>query len=358
MTMEKKKNIGTLLLEFGKISNADLEEGLKRQKEFGLRLGETLIKLGKVTLDDIEWILSKQFDIPLVMVDNFNLDHELISKFPRELLLKNRILPLFETEDEIAVATDDPLNTEVFETLKHISGKKIKLSSGNGEKIENILKRFQKKESDAPLADSLGNIIKKLHGTSFYRLDFHLYDHQCEINIFGSGILKKIATLDIIKKENIFHAFDSLNIPFLYDEYSSGEKKTFLSFYPITNRIGNFKLPAIIGMFGLLVPENVTFADIQVKGAPNIYSSSTPISGYPFICTKNTTMNFDKNIFMVDSSPENFNDFYVNILVPKKCRACMGRGCEKCNSLGFAAFEKIEGVFSSLELKQILKEQD
>ncbi len=352
--MDKKKNIGTLLVEFGKITNADLEEGLKLQKEFGLRLGETLIKLGKVTRDDIEWILSKQFDIPFVIVENFDLDPELLRKFPRELLSANTILPLYETEDDIAIATDDPLNAGVFETLKRLSGKKIRLSSGNGEKIESILKRFYKKERDTPLADSIGNIIEKLSETPFYRLDFNLNEHRCEINIFGYGILKNMAVLDILKKEHIFEAFGFLNIPFLYNEFSSGENRTFLSIYPVTNRTGNLKLPAIIGMFGLCVPDDVTFTDIQVRGVPNLYTSNTPIRGYPFLSIKDNNLNFDKGIFMIDSIPEHFDDYYVNILIPQKCEACTGAGCEKCNGLGFITKERVEGVFSSGELRKML----
>ncbi len=48
--MDKKKHkFGSLLLKYGLISFEDLEESLKTQKETGLKLGETLIKLGKIT---------------------------------------------------------------------------------------------------------------------------------------------------------------------------------------------------------------------------------------------------------------------------------------------------------------------
>ena len=63
------------------------------QKEFGLRLGETLIKLGKVTKAEIEWVISKQLDIPHIMVEQIELDPVLIGKFPKDLLLDNKILP-------------------------------------------------------------------------------------------------------------------------------------------------------------------------------------------------------------------------------------------------------------------------
>ena len=58
------KDIGTLLLEYGLIVEKDLSEGVKLQKETGLRLGEALVQLGKVSMEDIDWVLSKQLDIP------------------------------------------------------------------------------------------------------------------------------------------------------------------------------------------------------------------------------------------------------------------------------------------------------
>jgi hypothetical protein len=79
--LDKKKNIGELLIEYGKITRDDLEEGLRLQKELNLRIDEILIKLGKVTKNDIEWVLSKQPDIPFVIVENINLDPKLIGKF-------------------------------------------------------------------------------------------------------------------------------------------------------------------------------------------------------------------------------------------------------------------------------------
>jgi Tfp pilus assembly pilus retraction ATPase PilT len=74
--MEKKKSIGDLLIELGKISQEDLEEGIRLQKVFNLRLGETLVKLGKIAMADIEWILSKQLDIHFVNVAIANLIRE------------------------------------------------------------------------------------------------------------------------------------------------------------------------------------------------------------------------------------------------------------------------------------------
>jgi type IV pilus assembly protein PilB len=203
--LDKTKNIGDLLIEYRKITMEDLEEALRLQKEFNLRIGETLIKLGKVTKDDIEWVLSKQLDIPFVIVENINLDPKLISKFSEELLLGNSILPLYETDEEIAIATDEPLNQDVFESMEGFVRKKIKLSSGNGEKIRGILTQFFKREGVPALIKSIKSILEKVTGTSFYRIDFIVGGNNCEINAYGFGILKNIELLsESYTREQVF----------------------------------------------------------------------------------------------------------------------------------------------------------
>ena len=354
--MIKRKNIGELLIEYGKISMEDLEEGLRLQKEFGLRLGATLIKLGKVTMDDIEWVLSKQLDIPYVIVENINLDRNLIYRFSEEFLMKNRILPLYETEDEIAVATDDPLNKDAFESVERISGKKVKLSSGNGEKIEETLTRIFKKEGAPALTHFILDMLEKIRETPFYRIDFILSRYKCEICIFGFGVLKKMAMLSgSYEKERIYETLDSLELRFLYDEYSN-QDDVFISVYPLINRNENIRFPAILGIFGLYAPDDIAFADIHSRGMPPIFVSDAPKRGYPFFVIKDSVNAYDETIFTVDSAPEEFKDCYVNVVVPRECGACGGEGCEKCRNLGYEIAVRIEGIYNSQEFRQLVKE--
>ena len=261
--LDKKKNIGDLLIEYKKITREDLEEALRLQKEFNLRVGETLIELGKVTKNDIEWVLSKQLDIPFVIVENINLDPKLISKFSEELLVGNRILPLYETDEEIAIATDEPLNQDVFESMEGFANKKIKLSSGNGEKIREILMQFFKREGVPALIKSIKDILEKLVGTSFYRIDFIVGENNCEINVFRFGILKHIEALsESYTREQVFESFESLGIGFLYDTYLNSSE-LLLSVFPLLNRIENMSLPAVVGTFGLVIPDRVAFSDMN-----------------------------------------------------------------------------------------------
>lgn len=352
--MEKRKNIGELLIELGKISREDLEEGLKKQKECNLRLGETLVKLGKIKPEDIEWVLSKQLDIPFVIVENVILDTKLINKFSKDLLLRNRILPLYETENEIAIATDDPLNTEIFNSIEVYFGKNIKVSSANGEKIEEILRDFFKKGSTPDLITYIENLLEKLKETAFYRIDFIIRENSTDINIYGANIIKKMEGLSCTYNiEQILEAFESIDIKFLFEDYRNTESQV-LCVYPLIHYIKEIHYPAIISKFGLFIPEQISFTDLKSFNLTSVFYAENPIYGYPYFSIKNSHINYEYVVFTIDSAPQEFEDYYVNIIVPRRCNFCFGKGCNKCKQIGYVFTEKIEGTYSSSKLNHIL----
>ncbi len=352
--MVKKKNIGTLLREYGLIGDLDLQEGLKLQNETGLRLGEALVRLGKVTAEDIDWILSKQLDIPFVIVDDLCMDKELAERFPRDFLIKNRILPVYENDEEMAVITDDPFNQEAFEILEEMAQKKLKLSSGSGRGIEGILKRSLRKEGVPSLISRLESVVGKIGKSAFYRIDFLLSRRRGEVRVFGSGVLRPAFVLDDgLVKEDIFHAFDGIGVPFLYDEYSN-ESSTFLSVIPLSGPSLSGRVPAIAGSYGLLLPETTAFTDMRVYGLQHLFHSPSPVPGYTYIATRRGVSDHKQVIYTVDSAPEDFRDYYVKAHIPEECGSCGGGGCERCDGLGYR-FREINGVYSSVDLRGLLR---
>jgi type IV pilus assembly protein PilB len=353
--MSKWKDLGTLLMEYGLINIDALNEALKLQGETGLRLGEALVKLGKVSMEDIDWVLSKQLDIPYVIVDDINVNIELLGKFPKEFLIENRVLPLYEADDQVSIVIEDPFNKSAIAFIEDSSGRKVSLSTGSGSKIEELLKQTFKKVGLPELIDAIKTTIEKIKETSFYRIDFILAEHSCEINVFGSGILKQLTEIKgHFTDEDIFSAFDDLGIHFLYEE-SFNNNRRFVAVFPLENRIDIRKMPAIVGGYGLFLPEGNIFSDARVYGLLNVFPLSEPIHGYPYLATKDRQSSFEKFIYVIDAAPAEFRDYYVNTYMPGKCPSCNGSGCHICRDLGYE-FKKIEGIYSSDYINQCRRE--
>jgi len=137
-----KSFLGELLIKNGIITRRQLDEALDVQKKRKKRLGEILVELGYINSGDLIWMLSEQAEISFVQAKPEMMDSQLINKFPRKLLRKNSILPLYETEDKIYIASGDPTNHKTIQKIKEFTKKEVVISGADPEKIEQLLNKF------------------------------------------------------------------------------------------------------------------------------------------------------------------------------------------------------------------------
>lgn len=76
-----KGNIGQQLLDNGKLNPQQAEKVLQLQKESGMRFGEAAIKLGLITEDDIQDVLSQQFEYPYLVSGNSSVSERLVAAY-------------------------------------------------------------------------------------------------------------------------------------------------------------------------------------------------------------------------------------------------------------------------------------
>lgn len=82
--MARHSNIGQLLLQQGKLTATEAEKVLLAQQELGLRFGEAAVRLGYLSEQDIQEVLSHQFDYPCLAVGDPSLDTRLIAAYHNE----------------------------------------------------------------------------------------------------------------------------------------------------------------------------------------------------------------------------------------------------------------------------------
>ena len=145
--IQQKVRLGDLLIENHYITEEQLQEALKKQKELNYtkKLGEIFISEGYVTQKDLLKILSKQLDIEFVDLYGENIDFNAIAtKYPIQLLEAAQAIPFKEDEDFVHVATSDPLNYDALEALERmISLKPVKIYLAYSDDIQVIFHRIQ-----------------------------------------------------------------------------------------------------------------------------------------------------------------------------------------------------------------------
>jgi type IV pilus assembly protein PilB len=114
--------LGELLTKASLITQDQLKEALKLQKETGGKLGETLIKLGFVSEEDITECLSQQFGVPSINLAHFEIDASVIKLIPSDVARKYNILPVNKTGATITIAMADPTNVFAMDDIKFMTG--------------------------------------------------------------------------------------------------------------------------------------------------------------------------------------------------------------------------------------------
>jgi type IV pilus assembly protein PilB len=114
--------LGEILVRENLISPQHLRQALDYQREHGGRLGFNLVKLGLVSDDTITAVLSRQYGIPSVNLELFNIDDSVLRLIPQEVAQKYSVLPLSRVGATLTLAMVDPTNVFAMDDIKFMTG--------------------------------------------------------------------------------------------------------------------------------------------------------------------------------------------------------------------------------------------
>ena len=114
--------IGELLLKEKRISAEQLQEALNYQRTNGGKLGANLVKLGFVKDEEITALLSKQYGVPSIALNQFEIDPAVIKLVPGETARKYQIVPLSRAGATLTIAMTDPTNVFAMDDVKFMTG--------------------------------------------------------------------------------------------------------------------------------------------------------------------------------------------------------------------------------------------
>ena len=117
--------LGEILVRENLISPQHLRQALDYQREHGGRLGYNLVKLGLLSDDTITAVLSRQYGIPSVNLELFNIDDSVIRLIPQEVAQKYSVLPLSRVGATLTLAMVDPTNVFAMDDIKFMTGLNI-----------------------------------------------------------------------------------------------------------------------------------------------------------------------------------------------------------------------------------------
>ncbi len=142
----KKKRLGEILVENQIIDEFQLKNALAHQKQWGRRLGETLVELGFISENSLIKILSKYFNIPSVNINKIDIPANIISLLSRDIAQKYWAIPLalktINNKKQLVVAMSDPTNLEAIDEMQFTAGMQILPMVSTISSIEKALHKY------------------------------------------------------------------------------------------------------------------------------------------------------------------------------------------------------------------------
>jgi len=137
----RRKRLGDLLRERGRISHKDLTNAVQEQQAKAVLLGELLLKRGLVGKEDLASALEEITRIKYVDCQAVTVDPEILSLIPRSVAVRYSALPLHREGKKLVTVMAEPQNLTALDELRFISGMEISPRLGFGDDIRAAIDR-------------------------------------------------------------------------------------------------------------------------------------------------------------------------------------------------------------------------
>lgn len=144
--MPGQKKVGEILLENGLIDKVQLDAALRRQKQWGGRLGANLVKLGYISEISLLRFLSEQLNFPCADLSKFKTNQEIFKLISIDIVKKYHIIPLQVKESagrkSLFLAMSNPADINIIDEIDFITGCAIKPVIATDSQIESAINKY------------------------------------------------------------------------------------------------------------------------------------------------------------------------------------------------------------------------
>ncbi|MCC6239400.1 MAG: Flp pilus assembly complex ATPase component TadA [Phycisphaerales bacterium] len=156
------KRMGDLLIEWGAVTNADLERALAHGKAKGMRLGEALINLQLASEAAVYKALAAQHGMEYFDLDKKSVPPNAVNLIPDELMRKHLILPLGMEGNRLKVAIHDPLDLEMLDILRFRLNKEVKTVLAPKSRIKQVIDELFNADSSKTIDKTMDKTLDRL----------------------------------------------------------------------------------------------------------------------------------------------------------------------------------------------------
>jgi type IV pilus assembly protein PilB len=115
------ERLGDRLVREGVITEEQRAQAVADARQYGTRIGYSLIKLGHVPEDTLTRMLANQYHVPAVDLERVEVDERILRLVPGQLALKHQVLPLRRKGRTLVLAMANPTDASAIDNLKFVT---------------------------------------------------------------------------------------------------------------------------------------------------------------------------------------------------------------------------------------------
>ena len=182
------KKIGEILLKASLITNDQLHQALQEQKRTGERLGSLLVKMGFLAEDEILSCLSKQFGVPAIDLETFQIESSVLETIPIQTAKKYTVIPISRVGGTLTLAMADPSDIFAIEDIKFMTNFNIEPVVASERAIITAIEEQYPKRSKKRTAVAAAQEEGKPGPSSIDYKDFSVKEEDIEEDKFDDGL--------------------------------------------------------------------------------------------------------------------------------------------------------------------------
>lgn len=155
---KQRLRLGDLLIQQQAITEQQLGDALAEQRQTGRKLGATLIAMGLVSEQQLLTILAAHLNLPLINIDEFQVEQDAAKLLPEMQARRYRALVLQDKGDSLLVGMSDPADINAVDNLAELLPKKLELAVVSEQQLFNAYDNlYRKTEEIASFAQELAD---------------------------------------------------------------------------------------------------------------------------------------------------------------------------------------------------------
>jgi len=154
----KGRRLGRILIKLGKVTRDQVHEALALQKKRRAPIGQLLIELGYIEQADVDRAMAAQAGMETMDLDDVDIEQSVIDLLPSEMAQVYQIVPVFydKQQNVLTVALKSPENFRALDDLRLLMGFQVKAVVAPTDQIDNRIAAYYEEQ------ESLSDLVAEL----------------------------------------------------------------------------------------------------------------------------------------------------------------------------------------------------